>query len=58
MNIRNQYASSSHYFASSLILTMPFLCYQKQMIDEYIEAGIEPEDVYPQSFIPEDVFYW
>lgn len=32
--------------------------YAQQMIDEYIEMGIPPEDVWPQSFNPEDVYYW
>lgn len=32
--------------------------YAQQMIDEYIEAGVPPEDVWPQSFNDEDVFYW
>jgi glycerophosphoryl diester phosphodiesterase len=32
--------------------------YAQQMIDEYIEAGIPPEKVWPQSFVWEDVYYW
>lgn len=32
--------------------------YAQQLIDEYKEAGIPPEDVYPQSFRLEDVLYW
>ena len=32
--------------------------YAQQMIDEYIEAGIPPSQVWPQSFNHEDVFYW
>jgi glycerophosphoryl diester phosphodiesterase len=32
--------------------------YAQQMIDEYIAAGIPPEQVWPQSFNPSDVFYW
>jgi glycerophosphoryl diester phosphodiesterase len=32
--------------------------YAQQMIDEYIEAGIPPEMVWPQSFNISDVFYW
>lgn len=32
--------------------------YAQQMIDEYKEMGINPKNVYPQSFNPEDVLYW
>ena len=32
--------------------------YAQKMIDEYVEAGIEPSDVWPQSFNHMDVFYW
>ena len=32
--------------------------YAQQMIDEYIEAGIPPEQVWPQSFNWPDVYYW
>lgn len=32
--------------------------YAQQMIDEYIEAGINPKDVWPQSFNVDDVIYW
>lgn len=32
--------------------------YAQQMIDEYKEAGIDPGDVYAQSFNLEDVKYW
>jgi glycerophosphoryl diester phosphodiesterase len=32
--------------------------YAQQMIDEYVEAGVPPEQVWPQSFSPDDVFYW
>jgi len=32
--------------------------YAQQMIDEYVAAGIAPERVWPQSFNPDDVFYW
>lgn len=32
--------------------------YAQQMIDEYIEMGVKPKDVWPQSFNPEDVYYW
>jgi glycerophosphoryl diester phosphodiesterase len=28
------------------------------MIDEYVELGIPPEKVYPQSFLTSDVYYW
>lgn len=32
--------------------------YAQQMINEYIELGIPPENVWPQSFDERDVFYW
>lgn len=32
--------------------------YAQQMIDEYITAGVPPEDVYAQSFSLADVQYW
>lgn len=32
--------------------------YAQALIDEYIEAGIPPERVWPQSFNLEDVLYW
>jgi glycerophosphoryl diester phosphodiesterase len=32
--------------------------YAQKLIDEYKEAGIPPEDVWPQSFNLEDVLYW
>ena len=32
--------------------------FAQKMIDEYIEAGIAPSDVYAQSFSIEDVEYW
>lgn len=32
--------------------------YAQQMIDEYVEAGVPPSQVWPQSFNPPDVFYW
>jgi glycerophosphoryl diester phosphodiesterase len=32
--------------------------YAQQMIDEYIEAGVPPEHVWPQSFVMTDVYYW
>jgi glycerophosphoryl diester phosphodiesterase len=32
--------------------------YAQQMIDEYKEAGIDPADVYAQSFNLNDVLYW
>ena len=32
--------------------------YAQQMIDEYIEAGVPPSQVWPQSFLWEDVYYW
>ncbi|MDH3231319.1 MAG: glycerophosphodiester phosphodiesterase family protein [Alphaproteobacteria bacterium] len=45
-------------------VTMPFEGdytqedYAQQMIDEYIAAGIPPEDVWAQSFSLDDVRYW
>ena len=32
--------------------------YAQKMIDEYKEAGVPPEDVWPQSFNLDDVLYW
>jgi glycerophosphoryl diester phosphodiesterase len=32
--------------------------YAQKMIDEYIEAGIPPRKVWPQSFNLDDVLYW
>jgi len=32
--------------------------YAQQLINEYKAAGVSAEDVYPQSFNPEDVQYW
>lgn len=32
--------------------------YAQQMIDEYIEAGVHPRKVFPQSFNLNDVLYW
>lgn len=32
--------------------------YAQKMIDEYKTAGIDPADVFPQSFNLEDVLYW
>jgi glycerophosphoryl diester phosphodiesterase len=32
--------------------------YAQQLIDEYKEAGIAPERVWPQSFLYKDVLYW
>lgn len=32
--------------------------YAQQMIDEYRAAGVPPRDVYPQSFLLDDVLYW
>jgi glycerophosphoryl diester phosphodiesterase len=32
--------------------------YARQMINEYIEAGVSPEDVWPQSFLLDDVIFW
>lgn len=32
--------------------------YAQKLIDEYKAAGIDPQDVWPQSFNKEDVLYW
>ena len=32
--------------------------YARQMINEYSEAGVSPEDVWPQSFLLDDVVFW
>ncbi len=32
--------------------------YAQQMIDEYKKAGVDPANVYAQSFLEEDVYYW
>jgi glycerophosphoryl diester phosphodiesterase len=32
--------------------------YAQQMINDYIDAGVPPEDVWPQSFSESDVYYW
>ncbi|WP_309045618.1 glycerophosphodiester phosphodiesterase family protein [Marinobacter sediminicola] len=32
--------------------------YARQMINEYIAAGVKPEDVWPQSFLLDDVVFW
>ena len=32
--------------------------YAQMMIDEYIQMGIPPKDVWPQSFLTSDVYYW
>ncbi len=32
--------------------------YAQQMIDEYIEAGVDQSAVWPQSFLWDDVIYW
>jgi len=32
--------------------------YAQQMIDEYIAAGVDPMDVWPQSFLWSDAIYW
>ncbi|POF28934.1 glycerophosphodiester phosphodiesterase family protein [Roseibium marinum] len=45
------------------VVDMPFdgftrEAYAQKMIDDYKDAGIPPEDVYPQSFDLEDILYW
>ncbi len=32
--------------------------YARQMIQDYIDAGVHPRDVWPQSFNLDDVLYW
>ncbi|MBZ2168264.1 glycerophosphodiester phosphodiesterase family protein [Marinobacter sp. F4216] len=32
--------------------------YARQMINDYVHAGVAPEDVWPQSFYPDDVLFW
>jgi glycerophosphoryl diester phosphodiesterase len=32
--------------------------YAQDLIDAYKKAGIKPNRVWPQSFLPDDVFYW
>lgn len=32
--------------------------YARQMIQDYIDAGVKPEDVWPQSFNLDDVLFW
>ncbi|MGB1139606.1 MAG: glycerophosphodiester phosphodiesterase family protein, partial [Halioglobus sp.] len=32
--------------------------YAQQLIDEYVDAGIPPRQVWPQSFLYDDVLYW
>lgn len=32
--------------------------YAQDLIDEYKAAKIKPSRVWPQSFVPEDIFYW
>jgi glycerophosphoryl diester phosphodiesterase len=34
------------------------ILYAQTMIDHYIEAEVPPEDVYPQSFLWADIYYW
>ena len=32
--------------------------YAQQLVDEYIAAGVDPSDVWPQSFLWSDAIYW
>lgn len=32
--------------------------YARQMIQDYVEAGVNPRDVWPQSFLLDDVLFW
>lgn len=46
------------------VVAMPFegnytqADYARQMIEDYIEAGVDPADVWPQSFRLDDVLHW
>mgnify|MGYP003640447540 CR=1 FL=1 len=48
----------------SPVVAMPFegdysqQDYARQMIQDYIDAGVQPEDVWPQSFNLKDVLFW
>jgi glycerophosphoryl diester phosphodiesterase len=48
----------------SPVVAMPFegdysqQDYARQMIQDYIDAGVQPEDVWPQSFNLQDVLFW
>jgi glycerophosphoryl diester phosphodiesterase len=47
----------------SPVVTMPFdgftqQDYARKMIDEYVQAGVPPRDVWPQSFNRDDVLFW
>jgi glycerophosphoryl diester phosphodiesterase len=48
----------------SPVVEMPFegdysqADYAQQMIDDYVEAGVDPAHVWPQSFDLDDVAYW
>jgi glycerophosphoryl diester phosphodiesterase len=47
----------------SPVVTMPFdgftqHDYARKMIDEYVQAGVPPRDVWPQSFNRDDVLFW
>lgn len=32
--------------------------YARQMINDYVEAGVNPQEVWPQSFLLDDVIFW
>ncbi|MFC4259983.1 glycerophosphodiester phosphodiesterase family protein [Marinobacter lacisalsi] len=32
--------------------------YARQMIQDYIDAGVDPQEVWPQSFLLDDVLFW
>lgn len=32
--------------------------YARQMIQDYVDAGVRPKDVWPQSFLLDDVLFW
>lgn len=48
----------------SPVVAMPFegdyrqQDYARQMIQDYLDAGVKPEEVWPQSFNLEDVLFW
>ena len=37
---------------------MEYDALRAKVLDEYVQAGVSPEDVYVQSFVEADVDYW
>jgi hypothetical protein len=42
---------------------MPFSGFSQEdfvskMLDEYLDAGIDPKKVWPQSFLKDDILFW